>query len=122
MKTIIIIIAAALWSLQIQAQQYYLKETRQETTTESGTSTQRLNATFEDGYISLEEYTITVRSERRPERVYTLDFEPIETDEGLYFTATFEGREFECWYDLVNGWLLVRRGGYLIYYHFEKVY
>lgn len=118
MKTILII-AAVLISLQLNAQNYYLKETTSVMTTESGKHYSKSVFSYTRGTVSLGERVLCIKQENHEERFYTLDFEPIRTEEGFYFTANFKGRTFEFWYNRECGYLLLKRGAYLSFYHFE---
>ena len=120
MKLLITLMLATLTS-STYAQNYHLKATTIESITESGKHYSPFSYTLESGFIRLEKHTLSVNAANRAERVYTLDFEPVETKRGLYFTARFGGRNFECWYNVDDGWLLVQRGAYLNYYYFGKI-
>lgn len=120
MKLLFTIMLATLMS-STYAQNYHLKATTQQHITESGKHYSQFSYTVESGFIRLEKHTLSVDAANRAERVYTLDFEPVETKRGLYFTARFEGRNFECWYNVGDGWLLVQRGAYLSYYLIGKI-
>ena len=119
MKTILII-AAALMSLQTHAQNYYLKQTTIQKYNESGTYYTPFQDTHESGFVRLEKRQLITRAYGRQQRVYSLHFEPIPTSKGLFFTAEFRGRVVEVWYNLKGGYLLIQSGAYLRYYRFNK--
>ena len=102
---------AALVSLSIQAQSYYQKEA----------PSHEQKYTYQSGIISLGERQLSINPSHQEERIYYIDFEPVETPEGLYFTATFDGREFEFWYNLDLGYLKTKRGSWVCYYWFNWV-
>ncbi len=118
MKAILIIIAALL-SPQLNAQNYYLKETTSVRITESGKHYSKSVFSYVRGTVSLGERLLYIKQENHEERIYTLNFEPLRTEEGFYFTANFKGRTSEFWYNRECGYLLLKRGAYLSYYHFE---
>lgn len=120
MKLLITIMLATLVS-STYAQNYHLKATTIESITESGKHYSQFTYTLESGFIRLEKHTLSVDAANRAERVYTVSSEPKKTKRGLYFTARFEGREFECWYNVDDGWLLVQRGAWLSYYLIGKI-
>ena len=92
-------------------QSYYQKET----------PTQEQKYTYQSGVVSLGERQLSINPNHQEERIYYIDFEPVETVDGLYFTATFEGREFEFWYNLELGYLKTKRGSWVCYYWFNWV-
>lgn len=120
MKTIILTMLAAFVSLTSYAQYYTHKVTVHETADSTGLHYSAEQYSTQSGFISLQNKKLILYTNGYAKRVYTLNFEPVIHYRGLYFMATFEGRLYECWYNKQHSWLLVKRFGYMNYYHFKK--
>lgn len=120
MKTILII-AAALWSLQINAQHYHLKKSTTEQRDKTGVYYVVNEFVQESGYIELNDFELTIRQEDKEELTYTIITPFEENLRGLYFRAVIEGVDCECWYNVDELVLKIKKGKEIIYYHFKPI-
>lgn len=120
MKTIILTMLTAFVSLTSYAQKYTHKIIVLETSDSTGLHYSAEQYSTQSGSVRLTSRELTIYTNGHAKRVYKLNFEPVMHFRGLYFVAMFEGRLFECWYNDRQGWLLVKRFGYMNYYHFKK--
>lgn len=120
MKLLLMLSMLAAHMSSTYAQYYTHKNTVYETSDSTGLHYSLEKYSTQSGFISLQNRKLTLYTNGYAKRVYSLNFEPLIHYRGLYFTATFEGRTFECWYNERHGWLLVKRFGVMNYYHFKK--
>jgi hypothetical protein len=139
MKLLLMLSMLATLMSSTYAQTYYLKKQTQRFVNEAGEHYKPFKFIVASGTVTIEKYfeyyendeneivrrekqRLIVNPDRQQPRVYTLNFEPIQTYRGLYFTATYQRRTFECWYNMEchEPYLLIERGNYLNYYHFKK--
>lgn len=120
MKLLLILImySTTLMSSSCYAQTFTHKTIVHETSDSTGLHYSPPYWIAKGGYIELKERKLTIHTNGQEPRTYKLEFEPLQHYRGLYFSATFRGRSFECWIN--ERWLLVKRYGYMNYYHFKK--